>query len=127
MSPGTLMILKARVSCQDGKSLMRVENGRYVFQIITFQDLKNAAVIAITLVFPSVGKDRKLHCEFRGYIQVRSRCDPQVRSAPLRSLRQETECFRLPLTPPSSYVGELPNSHGRTSADKSYVLHGMPY
>ncbi|MDD1777200.1 MAG: hypothetical protein LUQ65_03455 [Candidatus Helarchaeota archaeon] len=27
----------------------------------------------------------------------------------------------------SSYVGELPNSHGRTSTDKSYVLHGMPY
>jgi hypothetical protein len=24
-------------------------------------------------------------------------------------------------------VGELPNSHGRTSTDKSYVLHGMPY
>ncbi|MGD0916943.1 MAG: hypothetical protein ABSB22_10840 [Thermodesulfobacteriota bacterium] len=26
--------------------------------------------------FPSVGKVRQLHCEFRGYIQVRSRCDP---------------------------------------------------
>ena len=41
-------------------------------------------------VFPNVGEGRQLHCEFRGYIQVRSRCDPQVCSAPLRSLRQET-------------------------------------
>jgi hypothetical protein len=24
-------------------------------------------------------------------------------------------------------VGELPNSHGRTLPDKSYVLHGIPY
>jgi hypothetical protein len=24
-------------------------------------------------------------------------------------------------------VGELPNSHGRTSTDQSYVLHGIPY
>jgi hypothetical protein len=24
-------------------------------------------------------------------------------------------------------VGELPNSHGRTLTDKSYVLHGIPY
>ncbi len=38
--------LKARVSCQDGKSLRRVENGRYDFQIITFQDLKNAPAMA---------------------------------------------------------------------------------
>ncbi len=41
-------------------------------------------------VFPSVGEGRQLHCAFRGYIQVRSRCDPQVCSAPLRSLCQET-------------------------------------
>ena len=41
-------------------------------------------------VFPNVGQGRQLHCEFRGYIQVRLRCDPQVCSAPLRSLRQET-------------------------------------
>ena len=41
-------------------------------------------------VFPFVGEGRQLHCEFRGYIQVRSRCDPQVCSTPLRSLRQET-------------------------------------
>jgi hypothetical protein len=39
---------KARVSCQDGKSLRRVENGRYDFQIITFQDFKNAPVIVST-------------------------------------------------------------------------------
>ncbi len=79
------------------------------------------------LVFPFVGEGRQLHCAFRGYIQVRSRCDPQVCSAPLRSLCQETYCFRLPFTPPSSYVGELPNSHGRTLTNKSYVLHGIPY
>jgi hypothetical protein len=41
-------------------------------------------------VFPFVGEGRQLHCAFRGYTQVRSRCDPQVCSAPLRSLRQET-------------------------------------
>jgi hypothetical protein len=43
---GVLGLSKARVSCQDGKSLRRVENSRYDFQIITFQDLKTAAVIA---------------------------------------------------------------------------------
>jgi hypothetical protein len=41
-------------------------------------------------VFPNVGEGRQLHCAFRGYIQVRSRCDPQVCSTPLRSLCQET-------------------------------------
>jgi hypothetical protein len=25
------------------------------------------------------------------------------------------------------FVGELPNSHGRTLTDKSEFLHGMPY
>jgi len=78
-------------------------------------------------VFPLVGEGRQLHCAFRGYMWVRFRYDPRVCSAPFRSLCQETQCFRLPLTPPSSYVGELPNSHGRTSTDKSYVLHSMPY
>jgi hypothetical protein len=33
-------------------------------------------------VFPSVGQDRQLHLAFRGYIQVRSRCNPQVCSTP---------------------------------------------
>jgi hypothetical protein len=41
-------------------------------------------------VFPFVGEGRQLHCAFRGYIQARSRCDPQVCSAPLRNLCQET-------------------------------------
>ena len=41
------------------------------------------------------------------------------------SLCQRTQRFRLPLTPPSSYMGELPNSHGRTLTDKSCVLHGI--
>ena len=78
-------------------------------------------------VFPTVGKGRQLHRMFRGYIRVRLRCNPQACSAPLRSLCQETQCFRSPFTPPSSYMGELPNSHGRTLTDKSYVLHGIPY
>ncbi len=78
-------------------------------------------------VFPSVGEGRRLHRVFRGYIRVRSRCNPQACSTPLRSFCQETYCFRLPFTPPSSYMGELPNSHGRTLTNKSYVLHGIPY
>ncbi len=41
-------------------------------------------------VFPFVGESRQLHCAFRGYIQVRLRCDPQVCSTPFRSLCQET-------------------------------------
>ncbi len=41
-------------------------------------------------VFPSVGEGRQLHLEFRGYIQVRLRCNPQVCSAPQRSLGQGT-------------------------------------
>ncbi len=41
-------------------------------------------------VFPIVGKGQRLHRVFRGYIWVRLRCNPQVRSTPLRSLCQET-------------------------------------
>ena len=41
-------------------------------------------------VFPFVGEGRQLHCNFRGYIWVRLRCNPQVCSAPLRNLCQET-------------------------------------
>jgi hypothetical protein len=41
--------MRQPISCQDGKSLRKVENGRYDFQIITFQDLKNAPVIADSL------------------------------------------------------------------------------
>ncbi len=44
---------------------------------------------------------------------------------PPGSLCQETLCFGLLPTPPPSYVGELPNSHGRTLTDKSYVIHGI--
>ena len=40
--------LKPRVSCQNGSPLRRVEKGRYDFHIITFQDLKNTAIIAVT-------------------------------------------------------------------------------
>jgi len=34
---------KARVSCQEEKSLIRMENRRYDFQIIIFRDLKHAS------------------------------------------------------------------------------------
>jgi hypothetical protein len=47
----------------------------------------------------------------------------------LRCLGSPLGSFRIdaPVFPPSSYMGELPNSHGRTLTDKSYVLHGIPY
>jgi len=51
--------------------------------------------------------------------------NPQVCSAHFLGLCQRTKCFRLPFTPPSSYMGELPNSHGRTLTDESYVMHGI--
>jgi len=41
-------------------------------------------------VFPLPLRGRQLHRVFRGYIQVRLRCDPQVCSTPLRSLCQRT-------------------------------------
>ena len=41
-------------------------------------------------VFPLVLRGRQLHCNFRGYIWVRLRCNPQLCSTPLRSLCQET-------------------------------------
>ena len=43
-----------------------------------------------TAVFPSVGEGRRLHRVFRGYIRVRSRCNPQACSTPLTSFCQET-------------------------------------
>ena len=83
-------------------------------------------------VFPFVGEGRQLHCAFRGYIQVRLRCDPQVCStrnrvcsAHLLNLCQRTQCFRLPFTPPSCYVGELPNSYGWALTNWSYDIHRM--
>ena len=41
-------------------------------------------------VFPLVGEGRQPHCAFRGYIWVRSRCNPQACSTPLGSLCQGT-------------------------------------
>ena len=41
-------------------------------------------------VFPNSGKGRQLRLAFRGYIRVRFRYDPQVRSVPFRNLCQET-------------------------------------
>jgi hypothetical protein len=62
---------------------------------------------------------------FRGYIWVRFRSNPQVCSAHFLGLCQRTMCFRSSFTLPSSYMGELPNSHGRTLTDKSYVMPGI--
>jgi len=77
-----------------------------------------AVIVRIDVpVFPNIGEGRQRHYEFRGYIRVRSRCGPQVCSTSLKSLYQETQRFRLPFAPPSSYLGELPNFHGRTSTD----------
>jgi hypothetical protein len=39
--------ISSEIACQNGSPLRRVENGRYDFQIITFQDLKNATSIAV--------------------------------------------------------------------------------
>ena len=75
--------------------------------------------------FPSGQKGQRLRLRFRGYIWVRFRCNPQVCSAHFLGLCQGTMCFGLPLAPPSSYMGELPNSHGRTLTDESYVIHGI--
>jgi hypothetical protein len=43
----------------------------------------------------------------------------------MMSLCQGTQRFRSPLTSPSSYVGELPNSHDRTLTNKSFAIHGI--
>jgi hypothetical protein len=75
--------------------------------------------------FPSRQKGQRLPLRFRGYIWVRFRCNPQFCSAHFLGLCQRTMRFRLPLTPPSSYMGELPNSHGRTLTDESYVMQGI--
>ena len=78
-------------------------------------------------VFPFVGQGRQLH-------SVLSRLHPNsLALRPARSLgslseplsrnlvSQVTLCTSLKLR------GELPNSHGRTLTDKSYVLQGIPY
>ena len=53
---------------------------------------------------------------------------PNPRSRPVPLLLPRRQLLMLtPLPPPSSYVGQLPNSHGRTLTDKSYVLQGIPY
>jgi hypothetical protein len=75
--------------------------------------------------FPSGQKDQQLRLSFRPYVWVRLRCSPQPCSAHLADLCQETMCFGLPLTPPSSYMGELPNSHGRPLINEPYVMHGI--
>src|SRR5208283_5492388 len=38
---------------------------------------------------------------------------------------RELNASGYPLHLPLSYMGELPNSHGRTSTGKSYDLHGI--
>jgi predicted transcriptional regulator len=43
----------------------------------------------------------------------------QVRMAKALGITQDG------VSPPSNYVGELPNSHGRTLTDKLYTIHGI--
>jgi len=53
----------------------------------------SVAVVIVRIdasVFPLVEEGRQLHCEFRVYMWVRFRYDPQVCSAPFRSLCQRT-------------------------------------
>ncbi len=72
--------------------------------------------------FPCTSANR-FNC--RGYLWVRFRSNPPVCSVHLLGLCRGNKCFRLPFAPPSSYMGELPNSHGWALADESYVLHGI--
>ena len=54
-----------------------------VTPVTTGAHLSVLVVIRIVApVFPLVGRGRQLHRVFRGYIWVRSRCGPQVCSAP---------------------------------------------
>jgi len=69
-------------------------------------------------------RGRQLHCVFRGYIWVRSRCDPQVCSTPKGAFVRELNASGY-LNTSLQLHGELPNSHDRTLTDKSYVLHGI--
>ena len=54
-----------------------------------------------------------------------ARCDLRGCALLLGSARQGTQCFRLPVAPPSSYLGDAANSQGRTSTGKSHGIHGM--
>ena len=91
----------------------------------SFLEPRSSLHLEPATAFPSGQKGQRLRLRFRGYIWLRFRCNPQVCSAHFLGLCQGTLCFGLPLAPPSSYMGELPNSHGRTLTDKSYVIHGI--
>jgi hypothetical protein len=76
--------------------------------------------------FPQRPQSRQLHCSLtRLPIGSLSLQPAGLLSLAWQDLCQETLCFGLPLTPPSSYVGELPNSHDRTLTDKSYGIQGI--
>jgi hypothetical protein len=47
---GGISTQKLNVAYQNGNPLRRVENGRYDFQIITFQDLKNVRRLPLPLL-----------------------------------------------------------------------------
>jgi hypothetical protein len=80
-----------------------------------------------TSVFPFVGQGLQLRLVFPRLLLGSLMLRPAGSLSSLTEPLSENLVLRLPFTPPSSYVGELPNSHGRTLTNQSYVLHGMPY
>ena len=56
---------------------------------------------------------------------IAARCDLRGCALPSGSARQGTQCFRLPVAPPSSYLGDAANSQGRTCTGKSHGIHGI--
>ena len=56
-------------------------------------------------VFPFVGEGLQLQFHFRGYIQVRLRCNPRVCSTPLRAFVRELSASGYPLhLPPATWA-----------------------
>jgi len=54
-----------------------------------------------------------------------ARCNLRGCALPFREVCQGTQCFRLPVAPPSSYLGDTANSQGRTFTGKSHGIHGI--
>jgi hypothetical protein len=78
-------------------------------------------------IFSNVGEGRRLHlCISRLHLSSLA-----LRPADLLNSLSEplsgNLMLRVTLGTSLKLYGELPNSHGRTSTDKSYVLHGIPY
>jgi hypothetical protein len=60
-----------------------------------------------------------------GCLRFAARCNLRGCALLLGSARQGTQCFRLPVGPPSSYLGDSANSQGRTCTGKSHGIHGI--